>query len=176
MWAHATAITRAPFIGIPEISCPGKTYIWGKYWNIGFELECIWATNLNYVTFYWILTGNLLGNNLYFGLCYHSWNPRLIKGGRTFQKLSHLAGEVLPKVLLERGDNSEKGGWYKNGLGGCHFFITLQFNCIYSARARACVCVCVCVCVSVCGVKFVSLHFDSSFFWVYHTRFSSNTL
>ena len=32
-------------------------------------------------------------------------------------------GGGVPKILLERG---------KGGKGGCHFFITLQFNCIYS--------------------------------------------
>ena len=30
-------------------------------------------------------------------------------GGRAFQKLSHLGG-VVSKILLERGDNPEKGG------------------------------------------------------------------
>ena len=32
--------------------------------NIGFGLEGIWTTNLDYVTFYWIWTGNLLDSNL----------------------------------------------------------------------------------------------------------------
>ena len=36
--------------------------------------------------------------------------PPLLKGGRTFQKLSHLGGAGVPKMLLERGDNPEKGG------------------------------------------------------------------
>ena len=36
----------------------------------------------------------------------------LLKGGRTFQKLSHLGGGGVPKFLLERGGNPEKkGGW-----------------------------------------------------------------
>ena len=49
-------------------------------------------------------------------------------GGRTFQKLSHLGGGGVLKILPERGDNPENGG----GEGrGCYFFITLQFNCIY---------------------------------------------
>ena len=59
----------------------------------------------------------------------------------------------LPKVLLERGNNSEKGGAgvdvEKGGVVAA-FFITLQFNCI----------------CYVCGekIKFVLLHFDSSVF------------
>ena len=32
--------------------------------NIGFDLEGIWATNLDYIRFYWILKGNLLDNDL----------------------------------------------------------------------------------------------------------------
>ena len=32
--------------------------------NIGFGLKGIWTTNLDYVTFYWIWTGNLLDSNL----------------------------------------------------------------------------------------------------------------
>ena len=67
----------------------------------------------------------------------------------------------VPKILLERGDNSEQEGVnVEMGGGGCHFFITLQFNRIY------------CVCGE--KVKFVLLHFDSSFF--NHTRFSSKSL
>ena len=129
--------------------------IWITLHFTGFWLEIFWATIyiLDYVT--------IVGT------------PLLLKGGRTFQKLSHLAGEVLPKVLLERGDKSEKGDWYKNGLGVATFLL------LYSSIAfvvRACVCLCVCVRVCVCGVKFVLLHFGSSVFWVYHTRFSSNTL
>ena len=40
--------------------------------------------------------------------------------------------------------------------GGCHFFITLQFNCNSWLRGGA-------------KVMFVLLHFDSSVFWVNHT-------
>ena len=37
----------------------------------------------------------------------------------------------VPKSLLERvGDNPEKGVDVEMGRG-CHFFIALQFNCIY---------------------------------------------
>ena len=32
--------------------------------NIGFGLEGIWTTNLDYVKFYWICTGNLLDSDL----------------------------------------------------------------------------------------------------------------
>ena len=32
--------------------------------NIRFELEGIWTTNLDYIAFYWILNGNLLGSDL----------------------------------------------------------------------------------------------------------------
>ena len=50
-----------------------------------------------------------------------------------FQKLSHF-WRVL-KILLERGDNPEKGEGVdvEMGGGGCQFFITLQFNRIYCA-------------------------------------------
>ena len=53
-----------------------------------------------------------LSKIFYFYKPLHSWNPPppFIKGGedRTFQELSHLGG--VPKILLERGDNPEKGG------------------------------------------------------------------
>ena len=61
--------------------------------------------------------------------------------------------------MLERGDNLEKGGVDIEMEGGCHFFITLQFNCIY--------------CVFREKVKFPLLYFDSSIFRVRHARFSS---
>ena len=63
-------------------------------------------------------------------------------------------------MLLEKGDNPEKGEGLMKNWGGCHFFITLMFNFIY------CVCACLreCVCVCVCGVKFPLLHFGSSAF------------
>ena len=64
----------------------------------------------------------------------HRWNPSpppFLKGGcRTSQKLSQLGGGV-PKILVERADNSEKGGGVDVEMRGCHFFIALQFNCIY---------------------------------------------
>ena len=64
--------------------------------------------------------------------------PPLIKGGggrgggRTFPKFSHFGGGGggLPKILLERGDNPEKGGADIEMRGLPLFFITLQFNCI----------------------------------------------
>ena len=59
----------------------------------------------------------------------------LLKGCTIFQKLGHLGGGGLPKASLERGNNSEKGE-VDVEMGGCHFFITLQFNYMY------CVCVC----------------------------------
>ena len=37
----------------------------------------------------------------------------------------------VPKILLERGDNPEKGGGIDVEMGGCYFFSTLMFNCIY---------------------------------------------
>ena len=73
-------------------------------------------------------------------------------GSRTFQKLSYLRGEV-PKIFLERGDNPEKGrggGGVDVEMGGCHFFIILQFSYIY------------CICVG--KVKFSLLCFDSLVF------------
>ena len=35
------------------------------------------------------------------------------------------------KILLERGENLKKVGVDIEREGGCHFFISLQFNCIY---------------------------------------------
>ena len=70
----------------------------------------------------------------------HSWTPK---------KLSHLERGV-PKSLLERRDNPEKGGGVAVEKGGLPFFITLQFNCIY--------------CVWDEKVKFGLLHFHSSVF------------
>ena len=66
-----------------------------------------------------------------------------------------------PKTLLERGDNLEKVGIDIEIGGGksCHFFITLQLNCIY--------------CMFREKVKFTLLHFDPSIFEVSHARFSS---
>ena len=62
----------------------------------------------------------------------------------------------VPKIWLERQDNSEKGGdWLRNG--GTLFLLLYIY----------------CVCG---GKKFVLLHFDSSVFLVKHTRFSSKTL
>ena len=37
----------------------------------------------------------------------------------------------MPKIFLEMVDNPEKGGRVDVDKGGCHFFITLQFSCIY---------------------------------------------
>ena len=91
------------------------------------------------------------------------------------QKLSHLGGGGgVPKISLEREDNPEKGGGWKGGemdveMGVYHFFITLQFNCIYSLSLslslslHVCACVRVCVRVRVC-VKFPLLHFSFSVF------------
>ena len=52
----------------------------------------------------------------------------------------------VPKILIERRDNPEKGG-VDVEMGGCHFFITLMFNCIY--------------CVYRGKVKFPLLYFSS---------------
>ena len=41
-------------------------------------------------------------------------------------KLSHLGGI---KNFARKG--VKRGGWCRNGGEGCHFFITLMFNCIY---------------------------------------------
>ena len=85
---------------------------------------------------------------------------QLIKGGGGGVWLSkNLAifffwGGEVPKILLERGDNPERGG--------CHFLITLMFDYIY--------------CVCGLKVKFPLLHFGSSVFWVNHARFSSKSL
>ena len=62
---------------------------------------------------------------------FHSWNPPPppppFTGGEDFPKIESLGG--MPKILLEKGDNPERGVDVE--MGGCHFFITLQFNCIY---------------------------------------------
>ena len=56
---------------------------------------------------------------------------------------------------MGRGNTPEKGGEVDVEMGGWHFFITLQFICIY----------CVCMCVGGGGGgKFPLLHFGSSFF------------
>ena len=77
----------------------------------------------------------------------YSWNPPppiLFKGGgQDLPKIESLGGGGT-KHFARKGDKPEKGG------GGCHFFITLQFNCIY--------------CVWGEKVKFGLLHFDSSVF------------
>ena len=64
--------------------------------------------------------------------------------------------------LLERGNSPKKGEEVDLEMGGWHFFITLQFSCIY------------CVCRE--KVNFPLLHSDSSFFWINHARFSSKSL
>ena len=103
------------------------------------------------------------GNKLLF---WHSRNPPpliKVRGGRGWGG----GGEGpfknwvrVPKIWLERQDNSEKGGdWRRNG--GTLFLL------LYSSIAFT-------VCVG--GKKFVLLHFDSSVFLVKHTRFSSKTL
>ena len=43
----------------------------------------------------------------------------------------------IPNILLEREDNPEKGGGLIKKWGGCHFFITLQFNCIYCVWGKS---------------------------------------
>ena len=60
------------------------------------------------------------------------------------------------------------GGPPKIRGGGCHFFITLQFNPIY--------CVFVCVFVVEGGGGFPLLLFGSSVFSVSHARFSFKSL
>ena len=76
----------------------------------------------------------------------HRWGV-----GRTFQKLSHLKGEG--------GGGEYQKCCYKGGI--TLFYSSIAFT--------------VCV-VGVRGLKFVLLHFNSSVFWVNHTRFSSKTL
>ena len=49
------------------------------------------------------------------------------KGGRIFQKLSHL-GKGVQNFLLERGNKPEKGVDVEMGEGVATFFITLQFS------------------------------------------------
>ena len=67
--------------------------------------------------------------------------PLLIKGGGyDLSKIELLEGGY--KIFLpERGDKPEKWGEVDVEMGGCHFFITLQFR---SITFTVCVCVCVC--------------------------------
>ena len=44
----------------------------------------------------------------------------LLKGGRTFQKLSHLVGGI--KFFARKGDKPEKGADAEMGGGSCHIF------------------------------------------------------
>ena len=37
--------------------------------------------------------------------------------------------------MQEKGITLKRGGWCRNG--GCHFFITLQFNCIYCVLGKS---------------------------------------
>ena len=62
----------------------------------------------------------------------YSWPPPppLIKGCRTFQKLSNLKGGGGYKYLLERGNKLEKGDIAVEMGGGHFFFTTLQFSSI----------------------------------------------
>ena len=58
--------------------------------------------------------------------------PLVLKEGRTFRKLSHQGGGM--KFFARKGDKPEKGELMQKqgvGRGGCHFFLTLQFNHIY---------------------------------------------
>ena len=91
------------------------------------------------------------------GLFVHSWSPPSLKGDGPSKNL--IIWEV-PTILLERGITLKMGG-VDVEMGGCHFFITLMFNCIY--------------CVWRGKVKFPLLHFGSSVFWVNHARFSSKS-
>ena len=58
-------------------------------------------------------------------MCRHSWGGG---GGVGPTKIESL-GEGIRNFLLEKGDKPVKVG--KGEGGGCHFFITLQFNHIY---------------------------------------------
>ena len=69
---------------------------------------------------------------------------------------------MVPKILLERGDNPEKGGlMLKWGVATLLLYRSIGFTlCVF-------VCVCVCGWVGGCGlgrVKFLLLHFGASFF------------
>ena len=98
----------------------------------------------------------------------HIWTPLsrpLIKGGGIGPSknwVTWVGGGGVPKFLLERGDNPGMGVDVE--IGGCHFFITLQFNSIQIY----------CMCLG--KVKFLLLYFDSLVFWVTHARFSSKYL
>ena len=90
--------------------------------------------------------------------------PPLIKGGGLGPSKNWVTWG-LPKIFLERGDNPEKkGDWCRNGGLPLFYYFTVQFHLL-----------CVCVCGGG-GVKFALLHFDSSVFWVNHTRFSSKSI
>ena len=78
--------------------------------------------------------------------------PPLLKGEGVGPSKNWVTLRV-PKFLLERGDNPEKGGLCRNG-GMPLFFITSQFNYI--------------LCMYVGKVKFSLIRFNSSVFWVNH--------
>ena len=82
-----------------------------------------------------------------------------------FQRIGY-DWEWEPNFLLERGDKAEKEGERETGvqlkMGGCYFFIALQFSHIYS------------VCVG--KVKFPLLLFNSLVFLVSHVKFLSKSL
>ena len=67
----------------------------------------------------------------------------------------------VPNVLLKREDKHEKGGGVDEAMEGCHFFITLQFNNIYSVCCKSK--------VSIITFRFFSLLLS-------HARFSSKSL
>ena len=58
------------------------------------------------IYFYWNPNKFTSNNPLMSG---HNWNPPPLK------KIESLGG--APKILLQRGDNPEKGGWCRNGYG-----------------------------------------------------------
>ena len=77
-----------------------------------------------------------------------------------------MGGDWVPKILLERGNNPEKGGGVDVEMKGLQLFYYLAVQLHF-------VCVCVCVCV---GAKFPLLQFGSSFFRVNLARFPSKSL
>ena len=60
--------------------------------------------------------------------------PPIIKGGQDLPKFQSLGG--LPNFLLERGNKPEKGGLIQRWRVAT-FFITLQFNQIYSLCGKS---------------------------------------
>ena len=156
-WPVVWCFSRVHYWGLDPISASiyagtsndrGEFY-WSEFWIIdGIQESSKAANKLGQASL--LLPGTILS----------IVGPPLNKGGVGPSKNWNTWGDTKP--LLERGITLKRGGGGDVEMGGHHFFITLQFNCVY--------------CVFGGKIKFPLLHFGSSFFWVNHARFSSKSL